>query len=332
MNRLYSVVLLVLLSFLLSFSVVFEANAQKFPKKYKYWSIGGSLNTMNYVGELDPGPSFASPGLKFTRWNLGLDVTRRMGTRVTLRGAVSYGRIAGDDFVNASYSYKGGPRADIRRKSRNLDFTNNILEVKGDVIIDFIEHRGKYQKRPDFVPYMFVGLAYFHHNPQTTYNGQTVNLRDYHTEGEGLLPGAHKQYSLNQIALPIGLGLRYKLAPQWDLAFEIGWRFTTTDYLDDVSGKYPDPQALYNATGSVESVTLAYKSALIDPNNHNFDGIGSNDITFVDKSGVTHHLKTYGDAVPGGPRGNPKRKDAYIVTGFHLTYIIPQKVICPKFR
>src|ERR1700749_957979 len=108
MNRLYSVVLLVLLSFLFSFSVIFEADAQKFPKKYKYWSIGGSLNTMNYVGDLDPGPSFVSAGLKFTRWNFGVDVTRRMGTRTTLRGTMSYGRIAGSDFDNSSYSYKGG--------------------------------------------------------------------------------------------------------------------------------------------------------------------------------------------------------------------------------
>jgi hypothetical protein len=35
----------------------------------------------------------------------------------------------------------------------------------------------------------------------------------------------------------------------------------------------------------------------------------------------------------GQQRGDKKgRNDMYIITGFHLTYIIPAKVICPKFR
>jgi len=337
MNRLYK---LVFLLFLFSFFLVFDTSAQGFPKKYKYWSVGATLNTMNYVGELDPGPSFISPGIKFTRYNFGATVTRRMGTRVSLRGTLSYGRIGGNDFVNSTYSYKGGPHADIRRKSRNLEFFNNILEIKGDVVIDFIEHRGKYQKRPDFVPYMFVGLAYFHQDPKAKADlglgdGEKVyKLRDYHTEGQGTgISGAPKEYSLNQIALPIGLGLRYKLGPQWDLAFEMGWRFTTTDYLDDAGGKYPDAQQLYNATGSLESVLLSNKSALVS-GDQNFSGLSQNQQTIVLKDGSTKTITTLGDDYSGSSnRGDRKgRRDAYIVTGFHLTYIIPTKVICPKFR
>ncbi len=326
---------IVLLSFLFSFFLVLNINAQGFNAKYKYWSIGGTVNTMNYVGELDPGPSFLSPGIKFTRYNFGAAVMRRLGSRVSVRGTFSYGRIGGNDFVNSSYSTKGGAHADINRKSRNLEFFNNIFELKGDVVIDFIEHRGKYQKRPDFVPYMFVGLAYFHHNPKARADlglgggEQVYKLRDYHTEGQGThIGGASKPYALNQIALPIGLGMRYKLSKQLDVAFEIGWRFTTTDYLDDAGGKYVDAQQLYAATGSMESVILANKSELLstDPA---FDGMLHTTTTVNGKP-----FTTLGDDKSGSThRGDTKgRRDAYIITGFHLMYIIPSKVICPKFR
>ena len=39
-----------------------DVSAQKFTKKKKYWMFGGSINTINYVGELDPGQSFVQSG------------------------------------------------------------------------------------------------------------------------------------------------------------------------------------------------------------------------------------------------------------------------------
>ncbi len=38
------------------------------------------------------------------------------------------------------------------------------------------------------------------------------------------------------MALPIGFGLRYAINTQWRIGLQAGYRFTTTDYLDDVSG------------------------------------------------------------------------------------------------
>ncbi len=323
MNRLYK---LVLLSFLFSLFIVFDTKAQGFNSKYRYWSFGGAINAMNYVGEVDPGPSFLSPGIKFTRYNFGVAGMRRLGPRISVRGSFSFGRMKGSDFDNSTYSTRGGASADINRKSRNLSFFNNIYELKGDVVIDLIEHRGRYQKRPDFVPYLFVGLAYFHHNPKTEFEGKTVNLRDMHTEGQGLIEGAPKPYSLHQIALPIGLGLRYKLSKQLDLGFEIGWRFTTTDYIDDAGGDYPDANELFAKAGR-ESVLLSYRSTEVS-GDINFTNLSTNEIITID--GITYYTK--GDAVAGGPRGTKKDRDAYIITGLHLMYIIPSRVICPKFR
>jgi hypothetical protein len=332
MNRLCK---LVLMSFVFSCVFALESSAQGFNTKNRYWSIGVSLNAMNYVGDLDPGPSFISPGIKFTRYNFGAFVTRRISPRVSFRGALSMGRISGDDYVNSSYSSK-----DIHRKARNLSFFSNIFEVKGDVVIDLIGHRGRYERRPDFVPYLFAGLAYFHHNPKTKMDGSTYALRDFATEGQGtgIAGTSDRKYNLHQIALPIGIGLRYKLSKNLDLAFEIGWRFTTTDYLDDVGGKYVDKNELYNAMGGgdrgLTAVQLSDRSFEIIEQKGDMNLIsGLSNSVYVENVGGTNISSFNGYGTSADYRGDRKgRRDAYIVTGFHLSYIIPKRVVCPKFR
>jgi len=309
------------------------SNAQQSFKKYRYYSIGGCLNAMNYIGDLDPGPSFLSPSIKFTRYNFGVTGLYRIQPRVSLRGTISYGRIKGDDAVSADYENKN-----VYRLYRNLSFRNQIYEVKFDVVIDLFANARRYTKRPDYTPYMFIGLAYFHHNPQgQTPEGDWVNLKDLHTEGQGL-PGGPKNYSRNQLALPIGLGFRYKLSKQWDLAFDMGWRFTLTDYLDDVAGVYYDKQALTDHYGDMSRIMSdrLYEEYVANP-----EFAASVDNAFgapqpyypgqpVQNDGW-NHTSTYGQQ--GGQRGDLKgRRDLYLVTGFHLTYIFPGKVVCPKFR
>jgi hypothetical protein len=322
------------LLFFVIFLVGINAHAQQGFKKYRYYSIGGCLNAMNYVGELDPGPSFISPSIKFTRYNFGVTGLYRWKPRVSLRGTFSYGRIKGDDSESADYTNKN-----VYRLYRNLSFRNQIYEFKFDVVIDLFENSRRYTKRPDYTPYMFVGLAYFHHNPQgQTPDGDWVNLKDLHTEGQGL-PGGPKNYSRNQIALPIGVGFRYKLAKQWDLAFDIGWRFTLTDYLDDVAGVYYDKQALTDAYGdqsrimsdrSYEAYSSNAELAASADNHYSPTLTGYNGHPMNQNDGWTG-ISTYGQQ--GGQRGDLKgRRDVYIITGFHLTYIFPGKVVCPKFR
>ena len=53
-------------------------------------------------------------------------------------------------------------------------------------------------------------------------------------------------YSLWQIAVPFGVGMRFRLSYMWDLKLEAGLRKTFTDYLDDVSGNYAPSGVLLN--------------------------------------------------------------------------------------
>jgi len=312
---------LILLTLLLCL-FLFQDNlkAQGFNKKNRYTSIGGSINAMNYVGDLDPGPSFLSPGIKFTRENLGVEIIQRMWPRISLRGSAAWGIVKGSDAANANYAPKN-----INRRMRNLNFRSQIVEVKFDVIVDLWENRGKFQKRPDYTPYFFAGINYFHMNPKgKTPAGNYVALRPLHTEGP------NKTYSLNQIAIPIGLGFRYKLSKQLDIAFEMGWRFTLTDYMDDCGTTYANPSTDTSGVPTLSDIMAnrsmeAYNSdpTLRDQMAVQYPG----DVPKTDSQGTT--VNGFGRA--GDKRGD-KNRDWYIVTGFHLTYILPGKVICPKFR
>jgi hypothetical protein len=42
---------------------------------------------------------------------------------------------------------------------------------------------------------------------------------------------------------PLGVGVKYNLNPKMNIGFEIVYRFTTTDYIDDVSTTYAGPAA-----------------------------------------------------------------------------------------
>lgn len=319
-------------------SSVFAQVGVRYGEKKRYMSYGITLNAMNYVGELDPGPSFIAPSIRYTRPSFGLTVVKRMKPAVSLRGTLTYGRIKGDDYVSANENGKNFPR-----KIRNLNFRNDIFELKGDVVFDFIGHNERYERRHEYVPYGFVGVALFYHDPSGQVPegfegaGDWIKLKPLKTEGV--------QYSSLQASIPFGLGFRYKLAKNWDLAFEVGWRFTFTDYLDDVSNGYGDPLQM-----TEQGRLMAFKSAYVTDQ----DNVNGAVVKVVDPNGndillpggqALQTVQSYGGeyVVVEGSGGSQKvwksdilrgdkNKDWYIVTGFHLTYIPPLKTVCPKFR
>lgn len=275
-----------------------QADAQQFSKRKQYTSIGVSLNAMNYFGDLNPATNFASFHAGDTRPNLGLNITHRFFPRVSGRFAVAYGRITAEDNTNAN-------RDDINaryRYTRNANFRNDIYEASAVVVVDLIENRNNYLKRPDFVPYLFGGVAGFHHSPEGKYtDGNYYDLQALHTEG--------KDYSKFQFSLPFGAGVRYRINRNLDAAFEIGFRKTFTGYLDDVSNTY------------------ASADKLVTDKARYFGGLGTNPAT-----SITNQTTGLGAGfVPGEKRGQGKT-DWYTVTGFSLNYILNPKIKNPKFR
>jgi hypothetical protein len=314
---------LFILGVILSSLVSTDAEAQRFTKRRRYASIGVNLNAMNYFGDIVPEADFTSLRFKSTRPNIGVEYTYRMLPRFSVRGNLFWGRITGDDRKSASQNEEDN----IPRYKRNLNFRNDIKELSATAIFDLYENRGSYTRRPDFTPYAFVGLAVFHHNPKAYHEGGNDLAAGYYelqplgTEGQQSSTGGYPSpYHKVQIAIPAGIGFRYKLDRMWDLGFEIGWRKTFFDYIDDVSGKYASKADLLNGGGGKTAAILADKSA-----QSGFPGVEP------DPSGTPYgHLPGYG--TKGDQRGDVTDDDWYIITGLHLTYIMPVRTRGPKFR
>jgi hypothetical protein len=64
-------------------------------------------------------------------------------------------------------------------------------------------------------------------------------LQPLGTEGQGspLYPD-RSPYSTVALAFPIGLGVKFSITDRMNLNIEVAHRFTSTDYMDDVSGTY----------------------------------------------------------------------------------------------
>jgi hypothetical protein len=306
MKNFFSLTVIALLLVALS---VEDAAAQRFTKRKRYASVGVSVNAMNYFGDITPESDFTSLRFASTRPNIGINYTKRMFPRISFRGNFFWGRITGDDAKAASAT-----EADNRpRNIRNLSFRNDIKELSGTVIVDLFQNRANYVRRPDFVPYGFVGIGVIHHNPKAYWDGGSnggldlakgwYELQPLGTEGQNLSDANGRDYpepyKKIQVVIPAGIGIRYKLDRNWDLSFEIGWRKTFTDYLDDVSSNYVLSDADLPSAKAAEMANRSFDRSV---------------------------------HAPGFQRGDKTDKDWYIVSGFNLTYILPTNVKSPKFR
>ncbi len=299
------------------------AEAQRFSRRNLYNSVGISLNAMNYFGDVTPESDFTSLRLNSTRPSVSVHFTRKFTPRIYGRAALSWGRITGDDSKSADFSE---PENEPRFK-RNLSFRNDIKELSVQGIVDLFENRRTFMRRPDFTPYAFVGVAVLHHNPKAYYDGNAdvpenipagwYELQPLGTEGQySNADGYPEPYKKIQFAIPFGFGVKYKLARYWDLGFEITWRKTFTDYLDDVSTTYADKGDLSN-TAAILSDRSADNSR------------AGNYVIETDANGYKN-LAGYGRK--GDQRGDTSDDDWYITTGFSLNYILTPARRGPKFR
>lgn len=93
------------------------------------------------------------------------------------------------------------------------------------------------------VPVVYTGFQMLHFNPRARFQGEWMDLQPLGTEGQTMYGG--RAYQRLHPAIPVGLGFRWGMSPRVSLALDVAARFTFTDYLDDVSGAYPDLQSLY---------------------------------------------------------------------------------------
>jgi hypothetical protein len=306
----------------------------KFGQGKIYNSIGVSLNALNYYGDLAPTPSGFSTDLAFTKPGFGISYTHRFGPRYSLKAEFMYATIKGADAESADKDDTGNG---IFRYQRNLSFSNAIKELSVVAIFDLFENQQTYMSRAKWTPYAYIGVAVFLHNPQAiapatdlagnplAEAGSYVDLQPLGTEGQhSTLPttavnSGIQPYSLTQFAIPFGLGARFKLNEVMDLSADLGFRYTFTDYLDDVSANYVD----LNLLNSPLAQAMSYRTNELPgyPTNPAASSIPGVNV----QSG-------YGSEAADNKRGGQKSNDIYMVTSVRLTYILKANFHRAKFR
>ncbi|CAA6826075.1 MAG: Unknown protein [uncultured Aureispira sp.] len=189
----------------------------------QYGEVGGLLGASNYLGDLVPPQQY----FLGTNFAIGATYQYNFTDRISVRGNLIWGQVHGED-KNSSYG--------SGRRQRNLDFHSHILELSALAQINILPFHPKRNFKP-ITPYCFLGVALFHFNPTTVYKGTQYYLQPLGTEGQGL-DGYAAKYSLVELSIPFGFGLKFCLTKHLNLSFEFGMRKTFTDYLDDVSGDY----------------------------------------------------------------------------------------------
>ena len=216
--------------------------------------------------------------------------------RVSFRFQFMYNRVKGDALLSDDASmYKS-----------NLTFKSSVIEVGPIIEVDFFTfHPGQSDaEQGSFgTPYFFGGINYMHMDPKAQYNGEWISLQPLGTEGQETSFNSQKKYSLHQIVIPFGIGIKVNLSHHACLSMEYGIRKTFTDYLDDVSGLYPNLDLLEIESG-IPAADLSDRST-------NPEGINQSSY--------------------GLQRGNSTDKDWYAVSGFTLTYEFTSNSSCPKW-
>ena len=238
------------------------------------FSISVGAGIANYFGDLIQGNHyFSQPNYSFS-FGTAYKITNHFSARLD----VGIHKVHAADSKNKGAQYK----------ARNLSFKSNVFDLSLSAeysILDANKHK--------LVPYISAGIGLLLFEPYANdITGKKYLLRELGTEGQGIA-GYPDYYNNAALEYPIGIGFKYPLSKEVTFQFEFNYRFTRTDYLDDVSvNGYPD-KALLDAKNPLTS---------------QFTWRGN------EVGGETYpkNLKL--------PRGNPNNNDAYYTTQLKLAF------------
>jgi opacity protein-like surface antigen len=239
--------------------------------KAQTFEIGFSGGGAGYIGDLNP------KLLKLSGISAGAYLKANFNPYWSLGIHYQHGRIKANDASSDNAQYR----------ARNLSFYTPLNEVSLQVDFNFLEYFAgggpKY-----FSPYIFAGVGGVLFNPKTKFQDEEYKLSFYRTEGQTT---AYRHYA---ITIPFGAGIHFRLKENWGLFTQVGYRTAYTDYLDDVSGRYPKTTVWGPA-----DVNLPVRMALSD------------------RSGETTGVYL---GTPGTQRGDFRKKDTYMFVGVGISY------------
>jgi hypothetical protein len=148
------------------------------------------------------------------------------------------------------FNVKGADSLSLQpdRNARNLHFKSIGIEIQQRLEFIFAANEkfgstynlpGNYSKKNRSQQYYVfggIGLCYFNPKAQNA-NGDWTALRPLMTEGQD------KAYLPLTFTVPMGVGFRMGVSRMWRVGIELAYVKTFSDYMDDVSTDYADPNS-----------------------------------------------------------------------------------------
>jgi hypothetical protein len=240
---------------LLICSCFFKTNAQ-YQSTVTNGEFGFTVGGAHYFGDLNTRASIARP-----KPSVGVFFRKQFNDYVGLRVSAHFAQLGFSDITSKNPF----------QKLRNLSFNSNIWElaVQGDFNFFKFQPEDPYKI---FTPYLTLGVGVFSYDPYTYLRDEKIFLRNIGTEGQGSntdpIYAGRKPYNSMAVCIPFGMGLKYSISEKVNLTLEASYRFTTTDYLDDVSTVFSPGAFLPNPDGTPSvGQLLSDRSYELDPTN-----------------------------------------------------------------
>lgn len=203
-----------------------NVNAQYLESFEHAGEIGISAGVSNYFGDLNPDINSTRP-----KFSGALHYTKQMNNYVGIKVSATYAFLAFAD----KYS------KNVFQQNRNLSFNTDVWEFSLNGTFNFFKFNPGFEGY-NYTPYIGIGVGVFNYDPYAYLNGEKYMLRIVGTEGQGSEFYPNRQpYKNYAFCMPLTIGFKYALNNNFNIFTEFRYRFTSTDYLDDVSKTYVDP-------------------------------------------------------------------------------------------
>jgi hypothetical protein len=271
----------ILLLLMLSFCLSSRVNAQQ--GDYLSAEVGIGIGSAHYFGDLNTTAQLNRPKPAAT-----IFFRKYLGRYIAARAGFSFAQLGYSDVYNTHNEVQ------LRR---NLSFNTNVWEVSAQGDFHFFKFLPQ-ERGYNFTPYITLGAGIFGYDPYAYLNNERYYFRELPvgTEGQNssLYPD-RKMYGTTALSIPFGGGFKYSIGGgRLNLSFEVLHRFTNTDYLDDVSTTYVDPNAFPKPPGGISVAQL-----------------------LSDRSGEVG----VPIGLPGRQRGNgSKQKDQFVTAMFTISF------------
>ncbi len=250
----------------------------RYVKPFGIYSLNAGVGVAYYMGDLSDGVNMKHLGLGAA---LSIGGLYRVTEHFSARGEIRFYQVSADQQYSKNFENN------LSFRTRNPDIN---LGIQADLF--------SFNNRTPINPYLFAGIGFTFLNSKANYDGSWYSLPPLITEGV--------KYNRLPLVFTAGMGVSVKYNDRLSFGLELCNNFVQSDYLDDVSTFYPNPNLLPSSLAK----QLSDRSPEI--------GLPARQV--------------------GGIRGGPAVKDSYLFFQIRANYLIGnrmqarerKRLRCPK--